>query len=240
MDRDFHQRATSLPGRVLTALLMLLPLAAFAETPPIAPFSHSFTLTSSGVPFAIKAERSLAKGAKGLWYMHVGADNWLGEISENTAFYWDSCTPQSSFYRYKRVGLGKERLAEMEFDQLEGEARVVRAGKRSRYAITPTTTDKLSQTLALQCMLSRGDMALELDIADERGLDHVVYRRMGNEVLRTPAGTFNTVKVERVREPGSDRKTLLWFAPEHDFALVQMVQHEDDKTHTLVINSLTD
>ena len=223
---------------MLAISLMLLPGLALAE-PPVAPFKQTFVLTSTGVPFSITAERRLKADHNGIWHMSVSADNWLGEITESTAFSWQSCVPQSSQYRYKRVGLGKEKYAVVAFDQAAGEAHVRRDDRRKSYPITGTTTDKLSQTLALQCMLSRGDMALELDIADESGLDRIQYRRVGEEVLNTPAGKFSTVKVERVRETGSDRETLMWFATDQQYALVQMVQREDDKTHTLVIRKLS-
>lgn len=224
---------------MLLASLLLLPIPAAAEA-PLAPFKQSFVLSSTGVPFSITAERRLTVDAKGIWHMSVSADNWLGEITESTAFSWQNCLPQSSLYRYKRVGMGKQKYAVVAFDQAAGEAHVRRDDRRKSYAITGTTTDKLSQTLALQCMLSRGDMALELDIADESGLDRIQYRRVGEEILSTPAGKFSTVKVERVRDAGSDRETLMWFATDQQYALVQMVQREDGKTHTLVIRKLAD
>lgn len=224
---------------MLLASLLLLPIPAAAEA-PLAPFKQSFVLSSTGVPFSITAERRLTVDAKGIWHMSVSADNWLGEITESTAFSWQNCLPQSSLYRYKRVGMGKKKYAVVAFDQAAGEAHVRRDDRRKSYAITGTTTDKLSQTLALQCMLSRGDMALELDIADESGLDRIQYRRVGEEILSTPAGKFSTVKVERVRDASSDRETLMWFATDQQYALVQMVQREDGKTHTLVIRKLAD
>lgn len=237
----------------LTLAFAMSPLAAAEATvavektslgqnktaPPIKAFSQSFKLTSSGVPFSIKAERRLRVDADGNWHMKVSADNWLGEITEDTIFSWDECIPQSSYYGYKRVGLGKERRAEVHLNRGTGEARVVKAKKENVYPITTATTDKLSQTLALQCMLSRGDMALELDIADERGLDRIQYRREGEEWLKTPAGKIRAVKLERVRDTDSDRRTLLWFARDHDYSLVQMIQEEDGKQHTLVIRSLS-
>lgn len=239
MAKDFLKQVIRFPGKLLLASLLLLPGLVLAEA-PVAPFKQTFVLSSTGVPFSIAAERRLKVDANGIWHMSVSADNWLGEITESTAFSWQSCVPQSSQYRYKRVGLGKEKYAVVAFDQAAGEAHVRRDDRRKSYPITGTTTDKLSQTLALQCMLSRGDMALELDIADESGLDRIRYRRVGEEILNTPAGKFSTVKIERVREAGNDRETLMWFATDQQYALVQMVQREDDKTHTLVIRNLSD
>src|SRR5690606_19429294 len=135
MAKDFLKQAIRFPGKMLAISLMLLPGLALAE-PPVAPFKQTFVLTSTGVPFSITAERRLKADHNGIWHMNVSADNWLGEITESTAFSWQSCVPQSSQYRYKRVGLGKEKYAVVAFDQAAGEAHVRRDDKRKSYPIT--------------------------------------------------------------------------------------------------------
>jgi len=239
MTSSCHHRVSTL--RRLTSLTLALALSApvLADV-PIAPFRQVFSLSSTGVPFSIKAERRLNQDRDGNWRMQVSADNWLGEVSEATRFNWLECIPQSQYYGYRREGLGSKRKADLYLDQTAGQARAVRASREKQFAITDRTTDKLSQTLALQCMLGRGDMTLELDVADEKGMDRVAYRQLGEEWLDTPAGKFRTVKLERVREQGSDRQTLLWFAQDHDYALVQMIQREDGKQHTMVLRDLSD
>ncbi len=234
MTSSCRHRVTSISR--LTSLLIALAISAplLAES-PIPAFRQVFNLSSTGVPFSIKAERRLEQHQDGSWRMRVSADNWLGAISEATRFNWAECIPQTQYYGYRREGLGSKRKAELYLDQNAGQARAIRASREKQFPISQHTTDKLSQTLALQCMLSRGDMALELDVADERGMDRVQYRQLGEEWLETPAGKFRTVKLERVREQGSDRQTLLWFAQDHDYALVQMIQREDGKQHTMVL-----
>lgn len=246
MMKRFLHKATNFLGKTsrarlpLTATLLLLCFgsASHAES-PIAAFEQQFRLSSSGIPFSIKADRRLAYQGDGHWEMTVSADNWLGEVKETTVFSWDQCTPLSRYYGYKREGLGKERQAQMFFNHQSGQARVVRAAQESHYPINTGTTDKLSHTLALQCLLSQGSTDLSMDIADEKGIDHIEYRRVGEELLDTPAGEFATVKIERLREPGSSRQTSLWFAKEFGYALVQMVQHEDNKRHTMTLKKFS-
>lgn len=228
----------------LTSLFLLTFVSTFISTPtyaepPIAAFQQQFRLSSSGIPFSIKADRRLEYRGDGIWAMTVSADNWLGEVEETTIFSWQQCTPLSNYYGYKREGMGKKRHAEMFFNHQAGQARVIRAAKESRYPINNSTTDKLSHTLALQCLLSKGSNDLSMDIADERGLDHIEYRHAGEETLNTPAGKFKTVKIERIREPGSSRQTSMWFAKNHGYALVQMVQDEDDKQHTMTLKKFS-
>lgn len=240
MIKGYRRTAINLSRLISSLAALWLSSSALAE-PPISAFKQIFSLSSTGVPFTIKAERKLEQSKDGSWRMLVSADNWLGEVSEATRFNWSDCIPQTSYYGYSREGLGRARKAELYLDQNLGQARAMRTSKQQKhFPITTTTTDKLSQTLALQCMLSRGDMALELDVADERGMDHVQYRHLGEETLKTPAGQFRAVKLEVVRETGSDRQTLLWFAPDYDFALVQMIQREAGKQHTMVLRDFSE
>lgn len=240
MSNCFRLRVISFSSLTSLLLSLALSLPVQAEVAPVAPFRQVFNLSSTGIPFSIKAERSLEQRKDGIWQMRVSADNWLGEVSEDTRFNWSECIPQSRYYGYNRKGMGSKRKAELFLNQQTGEARAIRASRERNFPITHETTDKLSQTLALQCMLSRGDMALEMDVADEKGLDRVSYRQLGEEWLDTPAGKFRTVKLERIRSEDAERQTLLWFATDHDYALVQMIQREDGKQHTMVLRNITE
>lgn len=174
------------------------------------------------------------------WRMEVTARNWLGEIREVTKFSWQGCIPRSTYYGYERSGLGKDRKAEMFLDVATGVVRIEGRRRPGEYQTDGNITDKLSQTLALQCMLARGDEVLQMQVADESGVDQVRYRRLGTEWLETPAGKVNAIKVEKIRAPDSARRTVLWFAVDHDYDLVQMVQHENDKQYRMIIRSFAE
>lgn len=171
--------------------------------------------------------------------MELLARNWLGEIRETTVFDWQDCTPVSTRWAYTREGLGQKRRSVLQLDRAENIA-VSRRGDRQReYAIEQDTTDKLSQTLALQCLLEQGaSESLVLDVADEREREQVTYAIGEEEWLETEAGRVRAVRVERVREADSPRQTLLWFAPDYQHALVRLVQIEDDKRHQMDIVQL--
>lgn len=218
---------------------LLTPLTSQAEpqTEQTA-FSQEFRLSSSGVPISINAERRLRQLDDGLWQMEVEAGALIGRVREVTRFRWDQCTPQTTHYTYLREGLGQKRRAQVVLDRDTGMAQATRANGKSReYPITESTTDKLSQTLALQCMLSRGDNELVVDVADEKGREQQRYRRDGEEILQTPAGQLRTVRLARERSDSS-RQTWLWFAVDHNFALVKLVQEEDNQRHEMLIRSL--
>ena len=219
---------------ISTLLLLIASPLLMAET-GLAPFSHKFSATSSGFPFSIETERTLSRGEDGLWRLEVSARNWLGEIRESTDFEWKACAASTRRYGYVRRGLGREKQAFIKVARTDNRAKGNRDGKPVNYLVPENTADKLSHVLTLQCKLARGDSLLEVDVADERGVERLQYRHAGEEWLDTPEGRLLAVRVERVRGADNDRQTILWFSPAHDYNLVQLLQVEDGKHHELTI-----
>lgn len=50
------------------------------------------------------------------------------------------------------------------------------------------------------------------------------YQLLGEEVLETPLGRLNTVKLERVRSPTSSRSTVIWLAPDWHYLVARIEQ----------------
>ncbi len=225
-------------GCLLAPLLLQAQPAAEPRSSEQPGFHQEFRLSSSGVPLSINADRRLRQLDNGLWQMELEAGALIGRVREVTQFRWHQCTPQTTRYSYLREGLGQKRMALLELDRESDTALSTRAnGERREYPIADSTTDKLSQTLALQCMLNRGDTHLVIDVADEKGREQQHYQRDGEEVLQTPEGPLRTVRLVRERSDSS-RQTWLWFATDHNFALVKLVQEEDNQRHEMLIRSL--
>ena len=67
-------------------------------------------------------------------------------------------------------------------------------------------------------------------IADGKGISHHRYQLKGRERIRTPAGEFDTVHVERVREPNEKDSAELWLAAELGYIPVRLLDIEKDGT----------
>ncbi len=220
----------------LSGLLAALTLGAtaMAADPPVAAFQSEYRLKAAGFPFSVGATRSLAPAADGGWKMEVKAKNFIGEIRETSVFQWDGCVPVTRYYGYRRAGLGRGKTAELRIDPASHQATSERSDHEPRtYDAGPGATDEIALPLALQCMLSRGEDALTLRVADEREVETHRYRVEGRETLEVADREVKTIKVRRVRERDNGRETFLWFAPEHDHALVQLVQRNNDGRHVL-------
>ena len=224
-----------------SSLLLMLTLVAPASHagPPVAPFTLDYHLKSEGIPFTVTATRTLKPVKNGLWEMQVQAKNWLGEIRETTLFDWQQCIPESTYYGYYRRGLGRVKEAKLHLDREAGVAASERTDKPTRsYPITDEATDELSVSLALQCSLQAGQQDIKLQVADERSLEAHRYRVVGEESLEIDGQRIETVKVQRQRGANSKRQTYMWFAPQHDYLLVQLLQENSGGDHVMTLQSM--
>ncbi|MEE2871266.1 MAG: DUF3108 domain-containing protein [Pseudomonadota bacterium] len=227
------------PLRLLLAASLLVAAGGVHAQPPVSPFSLDYRLKSEGIPFSITATRSLQQVQGGLWKMEVRAQNWLGEIRETALFNWQSCTPQSSYYGYLRKGLGRVKEAKLHLDREAGVAASERTGKDMlSYPISDAATDELSVSLALQCALGEGKQEFYLDVADEKKQEQQHFKVIGHESIKVEGKTLHTVKVQRIRADNSQRQTFMWFAPSHNFLLVQLLQKNNDGEHVMTLQSL--
>ena len=225
--------------RGLLAAAVLLSAPAFAAEPPVAAFEAQYRLKAAGFPFTVGATRSLTPAGDGTWKMEVLASNFIGEIRETSVFQWDGCLPLTRYYGYRRAGLGRVKTAELRIDGASGKATSERSKHEPyHYDSGGKATDDIALPLALQCMLLKGERAMTLAVADERGVETQRYQVEGEETVEIDGKDVTATKVRRVRDTDNGRQTWLWFAPEHGYTLVQLVQRNDDGRHVLTLETL--
>lgn len=232
-------RAYRWPAIASLAVFALLLTGTASGAPPVPAFSSQYRFKASSFPLSVSATRTLKPLQDGTWQMEVLASNFLGEIRETSVFSWQDCTPVTHYYGYKRRGFGQLKTAEVKISA-EGDTASSERSKRepSSFPIQPGATDKISMTLALQCELARGQRQVSLSVVDERRQETQHFEIEGKETLVIGGRKLDTVKVRRVRDTHDDRQTWLWFAPERDYTLVQLVQENDDGRHTLTLETL--
>ena len=60
---------------------------------------------------------------------------------------------------------------------------------------------------------------------------------MGNEILMTPMGPLNAIKVQRIQKEKKNRNTIFWLARDWDYVLIKLSHREKNETYTLEIMS---
>lgn len=75
--------------------------------------------------------------------------------------------------------------------------------------------------------LQEGKTDVTFNIADGGKLKEYRYRQVGRETLELPAGTFETIKITKLRE-NRNRETFIWCAPALNYVPVRIWQREQD------------
>jgi len=130
-------------------------------------------------------------------------------------------------YHYRRSGGREERQADLSFDwqQMSVENRV--DDSNWKMEIPPGTLDKLVSQVAMMLALQQGKTDVTFSIADGGKLKEYRFVQVGHETLELPAGTFETVKITRLRE-NRKRETYIWCAPALNYLPVRIWQREKD------------
>jgi len=96
--------------------------------------------------------------------------------------------------------------------------------------------DKASMELLLAQDLSQNKSRLIYNIVNQGEKSQYRFQKLGNEVVKTPAGTFNTVKIKVVRSTNA-RETVFWMAKELDYMPVKIRHREHKDVITTVIKN---
>lgn len=142
-------------------------------------------------------------------------------------------------YRYRRTGDAKARSAELRFDWKHREVVNDLGGYPWHMAITTDTKDRLAGPLQLMYDLEHGDMDPVYRIADGGKLKTYTLHTLGREMIQTPLGRFETVKVVRRAQDG-DKVTRIWCAPALHYLAVRIERWDrTNGTLTLVLHTLS-
>ncbi len=186
--------------------------------------------------FNILVTNKLTKSDNNNYQLLFRFDSILGYIAETSEFSWDAkqATVVPKHYVYKRRGLGKNRDADLQFDW--SKKLVTNNVEKTTWTmdIKQKVQDKLSYQLQLQQDFLRGKEQISYQIADGGLLKEYQFSKVGEEVLDTPLGKVNTIKVERSRK-NDDRITYAWLAKDWEYLLVRLQQEEKGDTYTLDI-----
>lgn len=75
-----------------------------------------------------------------------------------------------------------------------------------------------------------GAAPVEVSITDGKGISTSSYKAAGRETVKTPAGEFEAVRVERQKKAPDDRSTEIWLAAKHGYLPVRILVVDKDGT----------
>jgi len=227
---DYPRYSVRRRAPVLLILLLYFPFFIYAQPPST--FTASYEARFGA--FKASAERSLLGGDDGNYKMETVLElkllgQTLSAIHESSTLVADDVDGKvrPKDYSFVQSGFGK-RNRSIFFDW-EAEKAFATVGDREiEIPLVSTTYDNLSAYLEVRRQLLEGKKEIVFSGIDKEEVEEFRYQVTGEEIIETILGRFRAVKLERIRDPGSDRITVMWLAPDWDYLLVKMIQEEPD------------
>ncbi len=192
------------------------------------PFRAVYSADFKGLPVGATGIRELRLIAGNRYLFTSSAKSIFASVTEQTTFNWeDQAIPLE--YQYIRSGIGRNRDDKLVFDWQSDTV----SYNNSAYNIETGTLDKLLYQFQMRADLKQAHSrdaswpTMHYAVADRERVRNYNFTVDGEDIISTPVGDFNTVRVIRIRE-NQNRKTTLWLVPRYDFLLVRLQQTEDD------------
>jgi hypothetical protein len=214
--------------RILAALLLLVPSLALAIPAQIA---AEYQVTHKGMVIG-RVHETFHREAGAYSIRSVTRSEGLLKI-----FYDEQITLESrgavdgaglrpERFREERVRDPK-RNVEATFDWKRGVLRSRFRGEEKEIALPARTQDRLS--MMYQFVYGAGDgRERVLSMSNGRKVEQYRYRLVDQPRIATPAGEFDTLHFERVRQKEGDSRVEVWLAPERDHFPVRVVYDDPD------------
>ena len=205
--------------------------AAQSSTDTPATYIANYQASANGI--RTTAKRSLTKLDDGTYELAnelqaVVLGQEIARLDQRSRFQFSDNSVATENYSYTLSGISSD-LRNITFDWNAGTALSVEDDELWTLKLETQVYDPLShQFMMSQQLLNDRSLAYsksyEYKIVDGDEIETHLYEFVGEEILETPLGKLNTIKLERVRSTGSSRPTTIWLAPEWEFLVARIEQ----------------
>lgn len=232
----FMIRLTHLPkaGRQL-ACFALLSAGFISQSYALAPFSANYQFTYNH-KISAPAVRKLTQQGDQWVYEFTAKVPVLASASEKSTFKVvnDQIVSQSFYQQYKLPLVSQTNS--FIFNNSAKTITTTKGSKVRQLAWQANTLDDLNVELQIREDLKRGGVKPSYLIAGYKAVWPRKFVVAGKARITTPAGTFDTIKVQ-LDPDRTDMTSTFWLAPSMDYLPVQMTHNENNIDYSLVLNS---
>lgn len=213
--------------RYITGLCLMLLVPHMSQADEPAPYTASYEAEANGLKATAKRRLVALEDGTYLLEMELEATvlrQKVASLAQSSRFNFEDGVLRTQAYEYKLGGVRSDNRS-IVFDWAAGIALSRENDESWTLPLEGQAYDPLSHQYELRQALLRGERDdQEFVVIESEDIEPLRYRVMGEEVLVTPLGKLNTVKLERVREPNSKRSTVIWFATDWQYLLARIEQ----------------
>jgi len=227
----------------LVPLLALMFCAPLLAEHGFSPFTAVYKVSRNDSEIGVRTHSLTRKNDLYLFQATMHATGFAsivksGEISETSQWQLNQNHVIPLSYEY-RDSDNEQRHAQLEFNWDKNSVTNNVGNKPWKMTIPNGTQDKFSYMLELMQDFQHGKRTVEYKIADGGRLKTYQFTALNNEVITTPLGKFNTVKLQRTRAGKKNRVTYLWLLPEKNYLPIKIERHKGGNVFTMEISELT-
>ena len=216
------------------ALTMAAPTLANAKTVQPSSADYNFTVEDK---YKGTATRTLSKSGNN-WKYNVNARvAGIASASQSSAFVitGNNVSPTQASTTYKLFGIG--RTHNLSFNSGKKQVASTYKGKTINLRMAQQAFDDLSLEVQIRQDLLNGKFSGNYYMAKKDKVEKTPFKNSGKAKITVPAGTFDTVRVDRVHDDDS-RSTSFWLAPSLDYLPVKVSQVNDGKKMDLELTKV--
>lgn len=197
----------------------------------LAPFQASYQFAYNGKNVGT-ATRVLQQQNNQWVYSFSAKALGVGSATETSRFSFNHGQIASqSFNRSSKI-LVHNRSMSINFNPSSKLINTKKDKKARSFAWQAGVLDELNAELQVREDLKKNALKAQYFIADAKEVEGRKFVRQGNEQVKTPAGTYNTVKVV-MQHGGKNRQTVFWLAPQLDYLPVKVTHKDEDASYSL-------
>lgn len=217
--------STGLGIAAIGALTMTAPTLASAKTVQPSSANYSFTVEDK---YKGTATRTLAKSGNSWNYNVKARVAGVASAAQSSTFTisGNNVIPTQASTTYKLLGLG--RTHKLNFNPSRKQVTSNYRGKTTTMNMAQQAFDDLSLEVQIRQDLLNGKFSGNYYMAKKDKVEKTPFKKSGNTKITVPAGTFDTVRVDRIHDDNG-RSTSFWLAPSLDYLPVKVSQINDGK-----------
>lgn len=209
----------------LTTSMLLVGFSSNALA--MSPFQASYQFAYNGKNLG-SATRTLSQSGNNWTYIFAAKAVGIASASETSRFSFNNGQINSnSFSRTSKILVHNDTMT-INFNPNSKTINTKKKDTPRSFAWKAGVLDELNAELQVREDLKGSGLKSSYLIADAKGIDSRRFVKQGTETVKTPAGTYNTIKVVLTHDNNS-KSSIFWLAPQLDYAPVKM-SHVDGKT----------
>lgn len=151
-----------------------------------------------------------------------------GKIDEKTELEWTGTMLRPVAFTYAQQFALRTRTQNGRFDWIQKKASGENKDKPWTQPLKRRTVNRQLVDLTVAEAIANGEDDIGFDVIDRGDIRSWRFKRDGEEEITTRAGSFQAIRVLRIRESADGRETKMWFAPSLGYVPIRVEHTEKD------------